>query len=95
MNMRIVFLAACASTLAVSVFIGTAPAKADGWDYAWYSGRCYMTFHPNGSNPSYLNLLPNPPYWRSATNDRCSNIPRPATKIPFALKTPAVRQPRK
>ncbi len=88
MKMRMATLAACASTLVVSVFVGTAPAKADGWDYVWYKGKCYAIAHPNGSNPALLSALPNPLYWGLRPNSRCKNSPIPVTNLPFAAEAP-------
>lgn len=92
MKTRIAILTACASMLIASVFVGTVPAKADGWDYAWYNGRCYMIAHPLGSNAAYLKALPNPPFWGPATSDRCKNHPVSANQVPFALMVPGGRQ---
>ena len=67
----------------VTVFVGTtpAPAQGGGWYYAWANGKCWMTMSDAAQRAGMP--APDTRIWRSATMDRCRNIPVTASKLPF------------
>lgn len=77
------YIACLLAATVVNVFAGTAPAPAQGggWSYAWANGKCWMTMS-NAAMQAGM-PAPDPRIWRSATNDRCRNVPVAASKLPF------------
>lgn len=70
--------------MVVNVLVGTAPASAQSWYYAWANNKCWMTMADAAQRAGMP--APDARIWRSATADRCGKIPVTVSKTPYEKK---------
>lgn len=73
------------AAMVVNVFVGTAPASAQQWGYAWHNGKCYKTNAPWGIaiNALQHNIMT---WWLPAPISACRGVGVAVSKRSLAKK---------